>query len=386
MEAKKRRGVNIPHDIVEEILVKVPVKSLVRFKAVSKEWRGTIESKLFVDKHTRSQKYLAEGQARIVRVISLYGRTIRKRLPLENLVFMPTNGIVHSSPYRLIRHLRLPPQGYKICEPCDGLFCIYTSDCEFSLVNPATTSRRILPDPDPVHDPFDATLPCTLVGIGRENTVSPRYKLVWFFQGHKEVVNDTARCKVFALDTNTWRDVDPPNCPVYYDQPIIHLDGVLYCFSFEMKESFIVPDYNKQYDVKLLAFDLSTETFQSFSVTPDIGFTTIHELSICVLNHRLCIFRKRRFINRNDLFFNIWGLDINKRSWEIMFSIELSCFPEFESKIIIPVASINNYVILSNVSRTIWVLFGSKTHILRSNFSYGKYFMSFYETLVSVYQ
>ena len=43
MEAKKRGGVNIPHEIVEEILVKVPVKSLVRFKGVSKEWIETIE-------------------------------------------------------------------------------------------------------------------------------------------------------------------------------------------------------------------------------------------------------------------------------------------------------------------------------------------------------
>ncbi|XP_019100849.1 PREDICTED: putative F-box/kelch-repeat protein At1g12870 [Camelina sativa] len=204
MDAKKRRGVNILDDIVEEILVKVPVRSLVKFKAVSKQWKGTIESKWFADKQVRSQKSLGGGQARIVKIVPrCFGRkTRRTRLTLENLLLMPPNGLVYTSPYRLIRHprprLRLRLRRYKISEPCDGLFCIYTKDRELILVNPATNSSRILPDPNP--DPYPSTLPedvwrrqITLVGIGREN------------------VANNPRCKVFALDSNTWRYVDPPN-------------------------------------------------------------------------------------------------------------------------------------------------------------------------------
>ena len=174
MEAKKRRGVNIPHEIVEEILVKVPVKSLVRFKGVSKEWIETIEWKMFVDKHTKSP---GEGQARIVTVVSFFDRetTLNKRINLlENLVFMPSNGIVVTSPYRLIRNLCFRPNGFKIFEPCDGLFCIYTAGHgEFCLVNPATTSRRILPVLDPS---YKVIFPWTLVGMVTSFKVSRTWR------------------------------------------------------------------------------------------------------------------------------------------------------------------------------------------------------------------
>lgn len=35
---------SFPHDVVELILEKLAVKSLLRFKSVSKQWKSTIES------------------------------------------------------------------------------------------------------------------------------------------------------------------------------------------------------------------------------------------------------------------------------------------------------------------------------------------------------
>jgi hypothetical protein len=39
--------------IVEEILVRLPVKSLVRFKSVCKAWRATISDPIFIRAHLR---------------------------------------------------------------------------------------------------------------------------------------------------------------------------------------------------------------------------------------------------------------------------------------------------------------------------------------------
>ncbi|EFH53058.1 hypothetical protein ARALYDRAFT_904436 [Arabidopsis lyrata subsp. lyrata] len=52
----KRRGsefekIHIPNDIVEEIMVMLPVKSLMRFRAVSKHWRSLITSKEFGERY-----------------------------------------------------------------------------------------------------------------------------------------------------------------------------------------------------------------------------------------------------------------------------------------------------------------------------------------------
>ncbi|KAJ4895964.1 putative F-box/kelch-repeat protein [Raphanus sativus] len=374
MEGKRKRGVNIPRDIVEEILVKVPVKSLVRFKVVSKEWRRSIESTCFIEKHIRYQKSL--GGATVLST----GKKRRNSLVLEKLLITPCSGSIQTCQYLPIQPFR-PTYDFKVSEPCDGLFCIYTktNDRKFNLVNPATNSRRILPEATSTLDEVYGTS-YSLLGIGRENVVIPKHKLLWFFQCNDKLVNEFTRCKVLSLDSNSWRYVDPPNCRIYCDQPIIHLDGVLYCFSFNREEM----GYGQPCICKLLAFDLHTEMFHSFS-TQDLESRDCRELSMCILNHRPCIFKKR--LGNNDLLFKIWGLDINKSSWEVMYSIEFSCFPpEFYNRFIIPVATINDHVILSNSRRDIWVFYGSKTHIFPYKFTASKYHMSFFETLVSVYQ
>lgn len=72
----------------------------------------------------------------------------------------------------------------------------------------------------------------------------------------------------------------------------------------------------------------------------------------------------------------------------IMFVLwlkKLIGYLEFYDRIIIPVATINNYIILPNYYHNIWVLYGSKTHILPYTFTASKYYMSFFETRVSIY-
>ncbi|CAH8252343.1 unnamed protein product [Arabidopsis lyrata] len=141
MEEEKRRCRQIPQEIVEDILVKLQVRSLMRFKAVSRDWRGTIESKFFLDRHFRFQKSLGE-QARILTISS---ETRYDRLAFDTMLFS-TNGIVHEiSPYPPISPIHRF-KGSKISIPCDGLFCLYSCTL-MSILNPATTCCRSLPYP-----------------------------------------------------------------------------------------------------------------------------------------------------------------------------------------------------------------------------------------------
>ncbi|CAH8354512.1 unnamed protein product [Eruca vesicaria subsp. sativa] len=52
-------------DVVEKILVRLPLKSIHRFKTVSREWRSTLESRRFAERHKKSvpkkRKILAVG-------------------------------------------------------------------------------------------------------------------------------------------------------------------------------------------------------------------------------------------------------------------------------------------------------------------------------------
>ncbi|EYU18259.1 hypothetical protein MIMGU_mgv1a025200mg, partial [Erythranthe guttata] len=52
---KKSTSSNIPEEIIEIILLKLPsIKSLVRFKAVSKSWNTIISDPLFIQNHLHS--------------------------------------------------------------------------------------------------------------------------------------------------------------------------------------------------------------------------------------------------------------------------------------------------------------------------------------------
>lgn len=213
--------------------------------------------------------------------------------------------------------------------------------------------------------------------------MSRRYKLVWFYEVHNnEDNNKVTKCKVFALGSNTWKVVNTPHCRLqYHNNPLMHLDGIMYCF---------ITSYDEIYNLKVLAFDLHTEKFQTFPVTPDIGEIWYSRLSMCVLNHRLCVFKRCAY--NNDTCFKIWGLDLNKRSGEIMYSIDFSCLPPDVDELewlIFPMATINNCVVISSChlfQSALVRLYGSKSNIFYRPASSYRQFIPYFESLVSPYQ
>ncbi|XP_012857568.1 PREDICTED: F-box/kelch-repeat protein At3g23880-like [Erythranthe guttata] len=46
---------NLPEEIIEEVLYKLPIKSLLRFKCVSKRWRSLISSRRFAKEHLKKK-------------------------------------------------------------------------------------------------------------------------------------------------------------------------------------------------------------------------------------------------------------------------------------------------------------------------------------------
>lgn len=46
----------VPDDLEEEILLRLPLKSILRFKSVSKKWRSIMESRSFAERRMKAQK------------------------------------------------------------------------------------------------------------------------------------------------------------------------------------------------------------------------------------------------------------------------------------------------------------------------------------------
>ncbi|KAK8478907.1 hypothetical protein V6N11_082278 [Hibiscus sabdariffa] len=120
----------VPHDLIEDILVKLPVKSLVRFKYVSQQW-----FRLITDRHLSNQckkgPVFVTASARFVH--PNFGP--RKYIFLSSMV---VNGDTNTIPPAYIRIVDVPEEyWYDMLNSCDGILC-FRGAFNIWVHNPAT--------------------------------------------------------------------------------------------------------------------------------------------------------------------------------------------------------------------------------------------------------
>ncbi|KAL3519535.1 hypothetical protein ACH5RR_017684 [Cinchona calisaya] len=115
-EISKMEYPMIPFDLVIEILVRLPVKSLLRFKCVSKLWCATIQGRSFIRthmEHSRLVEVYKEDRNTFIHKTSIHG------LVVEKSKFSDTYHIRNPSTKQIF-HLPCPPD-----KQCDNMFIIY---------------------------------------------------------------------------------------------------------------------------------------------------------------------------------------------------------------------------------------------------------------------
>ncbi|KAF5803851.1 putative F-box domain-containing protein [Helianthus annuus] len=113
---------NIPFEIQEEIIKKLPVKSLIQFRSVSKPWKSLIDSTDFI-KHYRGQM-----QHLLVRYIDKVD--IReKNISIVDDDSFPTQRVSVTRP-TLFNMLKT----YVIIGSSHGLLCLYSDGCDNMVV------------------------------------------------------------------------------------------------------------------------------------------------------------------------------------------------------------------------------------------------------------
>ncbi|KAJ4909699.1 F-box protein [Raphanus sativus] len=331
--------VYIPQDVVQEILIRLAVKSLLRFKAVSKTWRTEIESRTFHDRHLRHQQKSRNLSVLVFDDDNPASATFRTlsvgatSLSLEN----------HST-----YHLQLHPSTFKfscvtstgiqITESCDGLVCLYSTFLTY-VINPATRWYRKVPE-SRCQARVKALLERDFIaikarqvpqiksfpelGFGKDN-ITGVYKLVWLcsstYLNGDDQNNNT--CEVFSFDSNnnTWYDV-VVSCPdpVIHHMPPVHAHGSLHWLIDSLLET------------QMLSFDLHTETFTVGTKLP-VAYSTIHHITMFTLNNRLCLSEYEGEIQ------TIWSFNQDNMTWDNTYSINLgstfSCM-EFEYLCAVP--------------------------------------------------
>ncbi|KAJ0770210.1 putative F-box domain-containing protein [Helianthus annuus] len=231
----KKTKISIPIEIIEDILSRLPVESILRFRSVSKPWLSRISDPSFTKLHsTRS--------TRTALFISAYDHSTRQQHILS--------AASHGGPVsHLLTINDISVYDIKEAQHMNGLVLITSAKSRAYVVNPSTRKFLLFPHPDPYIDDrdefthysfvFDESTNEHKVFMIRELREPSRFEII-----------------ILSLSTRSWRKIDaePPigfswdNMSFLYNRRVC-LNGVIHLMFLDGLWPHI------------LAFDLRTEVF-----------------------------------------------------------------------------------------------------------------------------
>ncbi|KAK3224165.1 hypothetical protein Dsin_011190 [Dipteronia sinensis] len=276
----------LPTDLAVEILCRLPVKSVLRFRCLSRESCSVIDSPTFIKRHqicsTNSNKSLV--------VSGISG------ICLVDFDSIDTKAV----------HLHLPSESWffrtSIVGSCDGLLALYNSKLGIALLNIATRKHLILPQFWSDFDSFSKFYD----GFGYDSA-SDAYKLVRIINSSESLTEVT----VYNLRDNTWRKIDD-GFPYFLE--ISHGVGTFVGGSLNWIVGGIDSDF--EYDNFILSFDLQKDTF---SLVPKPHITD-RRFDICIgdLGGSLYLSCNKEYEHAFDIWvMNEYGVE---KSWGKLFS------------------------------------------------------------------
>ncbi|KAK3222692.1 hypothetical protein Dsin_009717 [Dipteronia sinensis] len=234
---------SIPPDLILEILAKLPLKSVVRFRCVSKFCNSSVITPSFVISHTTHFP---------IKPIGLL-ITCSARLQSGQMFFFADYNGGSAVPL-----LTIPPRFSRYTtKSLNGLLCLDFGICA-QICNPSTRQVFTLPFVVPVSSPSASSTYFCVNSFGFD-PVTKKYKVLnsWKVPGRDP------EYRVFTLGTDeSWRLVDGGPC-CYPKRESICIGGIIYfrCWTTKSNSSKAV----------LVAFDVGNETFQVIEIPDEIS-------------------------------------------------------------------------------------------------------------------
>ncbi|KAF1882420.1 hypothetical protein Lal_00039068 [Lupinus albus] len=293
---------NMAYDIMINILKRLPVKSLFRFKCVSKDWFNLFNSPYFISLHLQHSTLLLLFQ----------------RIPLSNLNHSQSSSSSSSC---------LIGQDFKVHNPqfidfavtdkvigsCNGLLCVkHTNNNHMlSISNPAT--REIRQVPEILHD----IKSFYYFGFGF-SPIANDYKVVRISVPDEDRILDlddirVSRAEVYSLTSGAWREIDATILQtLYLMSNSVTVNGVMFwqAFATDPDAEFVV------------SFDISSEMFTLLKGPPSPPSTLLthsHTNVLAVHNNKLAMFHY--FINGSfeSSSIELWVLEAER--WVKQYSV-----------------------------------------------------------------
>ncbi|KAI4335270.1 hypothetical protein L6164_013932 [Bauhinia variegata] len=297
---------NLPDDIVKEIILWVPVKSLLRLKCVAKSWYALLTSPDFIARHLDFSNSITQN------------RSVQFIFRLHNLTLKPFISLLSNQASHVATDIALPfteehVQYIFVYGQCNGIFCLYgvyngesrgySNGSSIILWNPATREVKVLPPSQ--RQPRD--LVYVIFGFGIDPKTKD-YKVVRFgnlaFEGREQ-----PPVEVYNLSTNSWRTikVTVPAFRLCYPKCRAYLNGVYHWLTDE------------QNDKAILCFDFAKEVFGKMQLPPIVETTC--EVNVDIIDERLAFVAT--YCSAANFRFDIWVMNEYgvERSWTKRFNV-----------------------------------------------------------------
>ncbi|KAK8664340.1 hypothetical protein V6N13_084133 [Hibiscus sabdariffa] len=248
MAGLSKPGCDLPEALVLEILSKLPVKSLTRFRSVCKPWFSSFQTPFFITKHLHNNNHLnllhkgfcgdtRDGVYSFSQLSTEKGRNFSVK---ENF------------------HLPFSGKGWfdlAVDGPCNGILCLELDDGrdKAALWNPSTREFKILPQP-----PHSTSFDFLSLGFGYDSQTDD-YKVVRFVVNYFEEDSDVGsmfehnyQVDLYSLRSDSWKEISYPGVEPYDLPPFnCYINGVYYWHATQSSAHLI------------LSFDMVNEKFST---------------------------------------------------------------------------------------------------------------------------
>ncbi|KAJ9558592.1 hypothetical protein OSB04_013206 [Centaurea solstitialis] len=301
-------AVELPDEVIVEILSMLPAKSLLRCRLVCKSWLSLINSTKFKLMHLHNFNQLNPR-------LDYDGEEEWFRVHFDNEAFTLDGG-THVKFSLSISHLNL---GCRIIGCCNGVVCLCNDEGEvFSsdlviLWNPSIRRNLLLPLPI-----FRSIKSFPVFGFGYDK-MSDDFKVVRVVD-----YNSTRpRAEVYTVKTGIWREVMFPDdlccININYNRPQIFSNGSVH---------WIASHSNWSHNF-IMAFDITTELFGEILLPDDLLKVGRSTILISVVGESLAVTYYNNQTRMTSSTYKIWVMKEynNPTSWTLIFNMH---FPDID--------------------------------------------------------
>ncbi|MBA0795263.1 hypothetical protein Gohar_006149 [Gossypium harknessii] len=278
----------LPHEMTSDILCRLSVKDLLRFRSVSKPWCRTIDDPYFIKLHL---SHSLKTNTNLSLILS-HGE--------DN--FFSVNCALFETTQRLNHPFGDQRKALQILGSCNGLLALVDDKDRIFLWNPSTRKFQVLP----FNEIGFSSPSSTYYGFGYD-PISDDYKLIRMVQSHGN--NDEyfhSEAKVYSLRSNCWRRIKDVCFYLKFSREFGFLaNNALHWMVFKTPQS-----RNKE----LVGFDLGSEEFR-FLELPECRLDKLLWFHINAVGGDICLTSTYR--ETDNVVVDVWIMKEYgvKQSW-----------------------------------------------------------------------